>query len=185
MQEIKDLFLNLDKQLERVDSNLLDNYVGINEGQAIPSVLDVVMVDVYGAKTPLQQISSINREGAKSLLVSPYDVNQIKIIEQAITNANLGLSVSSFSAGVRVTFPPITEENRTELQKMAKEKFEDAKNKIKPHREKIINEIKKLEKAGMSKDDHYQAKQDLQKKIDDFISKLQERCDKKIQALSL
>ena len=86
MQEIKDLFLNLDKQLERVDSNLLDNYVGINEGQAIPSVLDVVMVDVYGAKTPLQQISSINREGAKSLLVSHYDVNQIILIEQAITN---------------------------------------------------------------------------------------------------
>ena len=154
MQNTKDLFLTLDKQIEGIESNLVDSYMSINEGQAIPSVLNVVMVDVYGTKVPLQQISTINIEGAKSLIISPYDVNQTKIIEQAITSAKLGLSVSSFDSGVRVTFPPMTEENRVELQKMAKQKFEDAKNKIKPHREKIINEIKIMEKEGMSKDDH-------------------------------
>ena len=185
MEELKELFSNLDNKLDQIKKNLSEQYAGINEGHAMPSVLDPVRVDVFGAQTPIQHIATISREGMTSLVISPFDANQTKDIESAITNANLGLSVSSFGSGVRVTFPPMTEENRESLKKLAKQKLEDAKNLMKPNREKVINEMKKLEKDGMSKDDHAVAKKDLQKTVDDFVSDLSQMYDKKTKALSL
>ncbi len=185
MEELKKLFSNLDEKLEQIKKNLSEQYAGINEGHAMPSALDSVMVDVFGTQTPIQHIATISREGVTSLVVSPFDVNQTKNIETAIVNADLGLSAASFGSGVRVTFPPMTEENREGLKKLAKQKLEDAKNTMKPNREKVINEMKKLEKDGMSKDDHASAKKDLQKTVDDFVSDLSQMYDKKTKALSL
>jgi ribosome recycling factor len=129
---------------------------------------------------PINQVASILASGPKSLLVTPWDANVAKSIDQAVREANLGLSVSTDAQGVRVSFPDLTDERRALLVKTVKEKLEDARIKIRNEREKNLGEFDKLEKSGeINKDDKFRLKNDLQKLVDDINKKLDELASKK------
>lgn len=156
----------------------------LRTGRATPALLDGVSVEAYGSRMKLNQVASISVEDARTLYVSPYDASQAKLIEKAITLADLGVSAGSDERGVRVSFPELTAERRTQLVKLLKSKLEDARIAVRGKRSEAIQDIEKKEKAGeMGEDDARRAKDEVQKLIDEANKKLEALSDKKEQEL--
>ena len=159
---------------------LKKEYASIRTSQATPSILDGVLVDVYDSKMPINQVASVLVSGPKSLLITPWDKAAAPDIDRAIRESNLGLSVALDSQGVRVSFPDLTSERRTLLTKLMKEKFEEARIRVRAEREKNLGEIDRKEKEGdLSKDDKFRLRGDLQKLVDEINMKLEDLASKK------
>ncbi len=153
---------------------LRKEYSGLRTGRATASILDSVLVDSYGSKVPINQLANINLEGSQSIRIVPWDASVSKSIETAIQQSNLGLSVSIDDKGLRVNFPSLTSERRTELTKVAKQKLEEARVRVRNEREKVHSDVEKKEKLNeLDKDDAFRAKQDLQKLVDETNKKLE------------
>jgi ribosome recycling factor len=158
---------DLESKLQAVVTWLTGEFSGIRTGQATPALLDSVKVESYGSLMPLNQVSSIGIEDARTLRVSPWDQGLVKVIETAIRDADFGVSVMADSSGVRVIFPELTGERRTQLLKLAKSKFEEARVRVRGVREEVIKTIDKQEKDGeISEDEKFAKKEVVQKKID-------------------
>jgi len=159
---------------------LKKEYVGIRTSQATPNILDGVLVDAYGSKTPINQIASILGAGPKSLLITPWDKSVAPDIDKAIRESNLGLSISLDGQGVRVSFPELTSERRAILTKVVREKLEEARIKVRTEREKNLDSVdRKVDDGSLNKDDKFRLKNELQKLVDDVNNKLEELADKK------
>jgi ribosome recycling factor len=168
------------KHLASCDEWLKKEFQQIRTGQASPSVLDNVKVEVYGAPMGLKEVASITLEGARTLRISPWDKSQTKEIEKGITLANTGLAVVVDDQGLRVIFPELTADRRIEIAKVAKEKMEEAKKQVRQHRDTVIKDLQTKEKDGlMPKDDAFRAGKDAQKLVDDANKKLEEAYSKK------
>lgn len=167
-------------KLAEVEEWLSREYLGIRTGKATPAVLDGVMVDSYGAKTPLKHVAAISIEDARTVRIAPWDKSQVGAIQTAIEAANIGLSISPDSAGLRAIFPMLTEDRRKMLIKLTNEKLEEARISVRKEREKIWEDIQEQEKAGtMSEDDKYKGKEELQKLVDEANNKLEELAKRK------
>ncbi len=152
----------------------------IRTGRATPMILEQVMVKAYDSKVPIKQIASISIEDARSLKVTPWDKSQTKDIESAISQANLGVSVSGDSTGLRVIFPSLTEEGRNNLMKLVKNKAEEAKVTLRGEREKTQNDIQAKEKDGeMSEDEKFRYKNELQKLVEEKTAEMEALVAKK------
>lgn len=172
------------KQIASTEEWLKKEFQQIRTGQASPSILDGVKVDVYGAPMALKEVASVMIEGARTLRVSPWDKGQIKDIEKGITLANLGLSVIVDDQGLRVNFPELTSDRRAEIVKMAKEKLEEGKKQLRSHRDVVIKDLDAKEKSGaMGKDDVFRGKKDAQKLVDDCNKKMEGEFAKKEKEL--
>ena len=168
------------KQLASVDEWIKKEFTQIRTGQASPQILDSVKVEIYGAPMSIKELSSVVIEGARTLRISPWDKNQTKDIEKAITVANLGLSVVVDDQGLRVMFPELTEDRRRDIAKIAKEKLEEGKKQIRGHRDSIIKDLQNKEKdGGYGKDEIFRLKGDVQNLIDDANKKLDEHYTRK------
>src|SRR3989344_7797968 len=128
---------------------LKKGYSSIRTNQATPNILDAVSVEVYGSHMPINQVASVLGAGPRSLLITPWDNNVAPNIDKAIRESNLGLSVSLDAQGVRVFFPELTSERRTLLTKLVKEKFEEARVKVRAEREKSLETLDRSEKEGV------------------------------------
>jgi ribosome recycling factor len=130
-------------------------------------LLDNVRVDNYGAKSPLNQVGTIGTEDARTLRISVWDSSMIAGIEQAIRDADLGVSVSSDSAGLRVIFPELTVERREQLLKLAKSKLEDARIAVRSARDDVMKQLDKSHKDGdLSEDELYGQRETVQEQIE-------------------
>lgn len=173
-------FSPLKKSLFHTEEWLKKEFSAIRTGQAAPAVLDSVEVLIYGTPTTLKEIASVTIEGARTLRVAPWDKSQIKEIEKAITIANLGLSVVSDDQGLRISFPELTTERRTEIARATKEKLEEARKQVRLHRDNIIKDIQNKEKTGLlGKDEAFRLKNETQKQIDEINKKLEASYQKK------
>ena len=159
---------------------LRKEFQGLRTGRATPALIDSIQIESYGSRMPLNQVASVGVEDARTLRISPWDASQIKVIEKALTDANLGVGVSSDEKGVRATFPELTSERRDSLIKLAKDKLEHARQSIRGAREETWNDIQAQEKAGdMSEDDKFRAKDELQKYVDAGNKALEDIFEKK------
>ncbi len=159
---------------------LRKEYLGIRSGQANPSILDSVRVNIYGSMMPINQVATVLGESARSLRITPWDKTAVKPLDLAIREANLGISVSVDDQGLRVSFPELTDDRRQALMKIAKAKLEEARVRVRSEREKVHSDADKQEKTGtMGKDDVFRAKQDLQKLVDETNHKLEDLFAKK------
>ena len=166
-------FNKFKKSLEGVEEWIKKEFSGIRTGQASPTLLDSVKVESYGVLLPILQIGSINAEGPRTLRIIPWDLSQSKEIEKAITLTNLGVSVSTDDKGLRVNFPELTAERRTQITKIAKEKLEEGKKQIRVHRDEIMKDLQSKEKSGnLGKDDVFRYKNETQKIVDEINKKL-------------
>jgi len=146
---------------------LKKEFAAIRSGQSSPALLDGVKVESYGMFMPMNQVSTIGVEDARTLRISPFDSGQIPAIERAIREADLGVSLASDSAGVRVIFPELTADRRTQLQKLAKGKLEDARIAVRAIRDDAMKAIDKAEKAGdISEDAKFTQKEKVQKVVE-------------------
>src|SRR5574344_1797413 len=161
-------------ELQKIEVWLSKEYSQIQTGRATPMVLDSISIENYGSYTPIKNIASISVEDSKTLRIAPWDKNQVRLIEGAINEADLGLSVLSDADGVRVIFPMLTTESRSKLVKILKEKLEDARISVRKERQA---EIDKLE--GLTEDEIKRAKEEIQKAVDGVNSNLENIFSKK------
>lgn len=140
----------------------------LRTGRATTAILDSITVDSYGSQSPISHVGTISMEDPRTLRVVPWDKSQVKAIEVAIQKANIGLSLTTDEAGLRVIFPELTGDRRQQIVKLLKDKLEDARISVRKEREDVIADLKRQEKDGdMSEDDVFAAKEELQKLVND------------------
>lgn len=178
-------FSSLKQKIKDTENWLIKELGAVRTGRANPVLLDTIMVSSYGSKMPINQIGNISVEDARTLRVSPWDQTLIKEIEKAISQADIGVSVAGDEAGLRVSFPELTSERRSQLIKVAKEKFEQARIALRTEREAVWNDIQKQEREGkISEDDKFRGKEEMQKIIDAGNSALEALFEKKEKEIS-
>jgi ribosome recycling factor len=166
--------------IKETEEWLKKEFSAIRTGRATPAILDGVKVESYGSMMPINQLANISIEDARMMRISPWDASVTKSIEKAILVSDLGLSVTVDDKGLRIVFPDLTGERRADFVKIAKQKLEDAKIKVRGEREKVVKDLEKQEKDNViSKDDNFRAKTELQKMIDDSNKSFEEIFAKK------
>ena len=173
-------FSQIQIQKEAILEWLRGEYRSISTGRATPQVLDLVSIDMYGARTQIAHAGSITIEDPRTLRVSPWDKTIIGQMEKAINDADLGLSVSSDSDGLRVHFPALTTETRQKLVKLLKDRLEEARVRVRTLREETNKNIDSREKAGeYGEDEQHRYRDDMQKIVDTTNLQLEELFQKK------
>lgn len=159
--------------------HLIANLEKIRAGKATPSMLDSVMVEAYGASTPLNQVANVNTLDAKTITVQPWDKTNLDAIATGIINSNLGLNPQNNGESILINVPVPTEERRRELVKKAKAEGENAKVSIRNNRKEANDYLKKLKNDGLSEDRLKVLEEEVQKLTDASIVKIDELIVKK------
>lgn len=162
----------LDASKESMDqaiTHLEKEFIKIRAGKASPAMLSSVMVEYYGAMTPLSQVSNINTPDGRTISVQPWEKSLLSEIESAIMNANLGFNPMNNGELVIINVPPLTEERRKQLVKQAKAEAEDAKVSVRNARQDANKELRDLD---ISEDLEKNAEVDVQKLTDTYIQKI-------------
>jgi len=145
----------------------------IRAGRANASLLDRIMVDYYGAPTPINQLAGVSVPEARLLVITPYDKTILGEIEKAIIKSDIGITPTNDGSIIRLMIPALTEERRKDLVKQVKKEAEDAKIAVRNVRRDANDDLKKLEKAGeITEDDLRGYGDDIQKLTDEFIVKV-------------
>lgn len=160
-------------QMDKAIGYLEAQFQTIRAGKATPAMLSGVMVDYYGAPTPIEQVANINTTDARSIIVQPWEKSLIGAIEKAILNANLGFNPSNNGEVVRVPVPPLTEERRKELVKQARSEGETAKVGIRNARRDANDTIKRLQKEGLAEDMAKSTEVEIQKVTDQYNERVE------------
>lgn len=176
MNEEIDFILDASREaMEQALQHLDKQFVNIRAGRATPSMLGSVFVEYYGNMTPLNQVANVNTPDGRTITVQPWEKNLLSEIEKAIMNANLGFNPMNNGESVIINVPPLTEERRRDLVKQAKSEAEDAKIAIRAARKEANDEVKKLEKEGLSEDLVKNTEADIQELTDRYIKKTDEK----------
>ncbi|MEP6616889.1 MAG: ribosome recycling factor [Ginsengibacter sp.] len=159
-----------DDSMKKAINHLETELIKIRAGKANPTMLDGIMADYYGNPTPINQVANISAMDARTLTVQPWEKNMLQTIERAIIAANIGINPQNDGNSIRLYLPPLTEERRKELVKRCNAEGEQAKIAIRNIRRDSIEQIKKLEKEGLSEDAAKDAETDMQEKTNNFIT---------------
>jgi ribosome recycling factor len=152
----------------------------IRTGRANPAMVEEVMVDYYGTKTPLKHLATITAPEPNLLVIRPYDKSQIGAIEKAILEANLGFNPSSDGEVVRLVVPKLSEERRKELVKVVHQKAEEARIAIRNIRRHMKEELERQKKEGeLSEDDFHRALKEMDRITHEFTDKIEELMEEK------
>lgn len=182
MEEEVDFLLDVTKEkMENAINYLRDELMKLRAGKANPHMLDGVVVDYYGALTPLNQVSNVNTSDARTILIQPWEKSMIEPIEKAILHANLGFNPANNGEVIRINVPALTEERRKILVKQVKHEGENAKVSIRTARREANEEIKKLQKDGLPEDVAKTTETEIQKLTDSYSVKVDELLEKKEQ----
>ena len=142
----------------------------IRAGKASPQMLDGIMADYYGNPTPINQVANITAMDARTISVQPWEKNMLHVIERAIIAANIGINPQNDGVIIRLFLPPLTEERRKELVKKCNVEGENAKISVRNIRRDAIEDIKKLQKDGLSEDECKDAEVEAQALTDKYIA---------------
>ncbi len=178
-----DLSVFEDKMNKSITS-VSGDFASVRAGRANAAVLDRIMVDYYGAPTPIQQIAAISSPDPRQLLIAPWDNKVLRNIEKAILESDLGINPQNDGRAIRLTFPQLTEERRKDLVKQIHKYAESGKVAIRNIRREAMDQFKKMEKNGeMTEDDQKNAEKDLQKLTDDKCKEVDQLLEKKEKEL--
>lgn len=168
--------LNMQSAIENMEKRLLN----IRAGRANPAILDSVMVNYYGALTPLKQLATISIPEARQLMIKPFDKGSLSAIEKGIYEANIGLTPNNNGEVIILNIPALTEDTRKEYVKQAKTISEDCKITLRNVRQDSNNEIKKSE---MTEDEQKEATEEVQELINKYNKIVDEKIKIKEQEL--
>jgi ribosome recycling factor len=161
-----------DRMAKSVDATRTE-FGSVRTGRASPALLDRIVVDYYGAQTPLKQLATINAPEARLLTVQPYDQSSIKAIEKSIMESDVGLTPSNDGKLIRLTIPELNEERRRELVKVVRHIAEEGRVAIRNIRRDVMHDLRELKEAGEAgADDEHRAEVELQKLTDGRIADL-------------
>lgn len=157
----------------------------IRAGRANPGVLNKIIVEYYGAPTPLPQVAAVSTPDPRTLQIQPWDASILRKIEKAIQMSDLGLNPQNDGKSIRLTFPPLTEERRKELIKQASKTGEEAKVAIRNIRRDAIDKFKDMKKKNeITEDGEKDAQEQMQKITDKYIKEIDGIVAKKSKELS-
>lgn len=152
----------------------------LRTGRASASLVDSLMVDYYGSKSPLKQIAGVTVPEARLIVITPWSRDSLVNIEKAVRESNLNLNPVNDGQVIRINIPPLNEERRKELVKVLNHKIEDARVVVRKIREDVWDEIQNLEKGGkIGEDDKFSGKDKLQKVVDEYNSIIEDLRKKK------
>jgi len=167
---------NLEKiknRLKNIEESLKSELASLRVGRATPALVENILVEYYGAKTPLKQIASISAPEPRILVIEPWDRNAIGGIEKAILSSDLGLSPIVDKNTIRINIPSLTEERRKSLIKIAGAKLEEAKVKCRTARDEAIKELNdSFNEKNVTEDEKFKTKENIQELINETSSGL-------------
>jgi len=172
MEEIELYLDDAKDSMEKVIAHFEKEIQKVRAGKASAAMFDGVMVEYYGAMSPINQVASINTQDAKTLIISPWEKQVLPEIEKAIMKANLGVTPQNDGEIIRIIIPPLTEERRRELVKKVKEISENSKVSIRNIRRDTNDALKKLKNEGVSEDAIKGAEGDVQEITNSFSSRI-------------
>ncbi|WP_320169358.1 ribosome recycling factor [Maridesulfovibrio sp.] len=168
------------KRMDGALSALENDFGKLRTGRASTSLVDQVLVDYYGTPTPINQLSSVAVPDSRSITIQPWDKGAFPLIEKALMQSDLGLNPVNDGKLLRISIPPLTEERRKELVKIARKYTEESKIAIRNVRRDMNDTLKKLEKdKDISEDEQRKAQDNVQKITDDYVKKCDGACAEK------
>lgn len=171
-------------RMEKTCGILSEQFAAVRAGRANASVLDQISVEYYGTSTPINQLATIATPDPRTLTIQPWDASSLKAIEKAILSSELGINPQNDGRIIRLVFPQLTEERRKELAKQVKKYAEEAKVAVRNIRRDAIEKFKKQQKASeITEDDYKVMEKEFQKKVEDYIKKVDELAGKKEKEL--
>jgi ribosome recycling factor len=172
---IDETLFDAEEKMEKAIAVARDDLGGIRTGRATPNAFARLLVDYYGAPTPIPQLASVNIPEARMAVIKPYDPSQLGAIEKAIRDSDLGVNPTDDGTVIRIVFPQLTEERRREMVKVAHRKGEDAKVSIRAVRRHAKDALDKLVKDGESgEDDVRRAEAELDKTTGKYTAHVDE-----------
>jgi ribosome recycling factor len=166
---LKDAREHMDKSVDATRGK----FGSVRTGRASPSLLDRILVDYYGAPTPIRQLATINAAEARLLTVQPYDKSSIKAIERAILESDVGLTPSNDGQVIRLQIPELTEERRKQLVRVVRGLAEEGRVALRNIRRDTMHDLRELRDAGEAgADDEHRAEEALQKLTDEKVREL-------------
>ena len=171
--------VSYDEKMQKTIEVVKSNFAAVRAGRANAGVLDRIMVEYYGAPTPLNQVANIGSPDPRTLTIQPYDMSLLKAIEKAIQTSDLGINPQNDGRVIRLAFPQLTEERRKELTKQVRKYGEEGKVALRNIRRDAMDDIKKkTKKSELTEDDQKKLEKELQdltdkrcKDIDDLTAK--------------
>ena len=167
---IKEIFASHEDRMKKSLESLKREYAALRAGRATPALLDKIMVDYYGAPTPLTQVANISVPEPRMILIQPWEKTLLHDIEKSIMKSDLGLNPNSDGTAIRLSIPQLTQDRRAELVKSVNKKAEDTKIAVRNIRRDANDAVKKLEKSKeVTEDDAKKAQDDMQKLVDKYV----------------
>ena len=167
MSLIDDLLTDAREHMTKSVEATRTKFDTVRAGRASPALLDRVVVDYYGAQTPLRQLATISAPEARLLTIQPYDKSSIKAIERSIQESDLGLTPNNDGSVIRLQIPEMTEERRREMVKVARNVAEEGRVAIRNIRRDVLHDLRELRDEGEAgADDEHRAEEQLQKLTD-------------------
>jgi ribosome recycling factor len=165
------------ERMEKAIEHLETELSRIRAGKANVHILDGIVVDYYGAMTPLNQVSNISTPDPKTIAIQPWEKNMIDKIERAIQQANIGITPMNNGELIRLGIPPLTEERRMSLVKQVKNEGENARISIRNSRRDALEELKQMQKDGLPEDDSKRASDS----VEEFTKEYSDKVDKIVE----
>lgn len=178
-EEIDEHINQLGESLDKVMDHLAYELNKIRAGKASPAMLNGIMVEYYGAPTPLAQVANVSTQDARTISIQPWEKKMLSHIEKAIFESNMGITPMNDGEVIRLMIPPMSEERRVSMVKQAKASGEEAKVMMRNHRHKLLDFIKKQVKNGLSEDMGKRKEDEVQKIIDQYNHKIDAVIDHK------
>ncbi len=170
MSDVIQILSDNSASMSRAIHHLESELTKIRAGKASPGMLDGIMVDYYGNPTALNQVANVTVLDARTISIQPWEKTMLQAIEKGIMAANIGITPQNDGNTIRLFLPPLTEERRKELVKRCNGEGENAKIAIRNIRRDAIEQIKKLQKDGLSEDACKDAEKEVQEATDKFIA---------------
>jgi len=172
---MEEILKNTESRMEKTIDVVSNQLARLRTGKASPALIEGIKVDYYGTPTPLNQIASISTPEPRLIVIHPWDKSALSAIEKAILASDIGLTPQSDGNVVRIPIPPLTEERRKELVKVARKIVEEGKVALRNIRREVVEQIKRMQKDGeLPEDDAYRLQDKVQELIDKFYDKLEE-----------
>lgn len=172
---IDEALLDAEEKMEKAVSVAREDLVGIRTGRANPAMFNKIVIDYYGAMTPITQVAGITTPEPRLVVIKPYEASTLNAIETAIRNSDLGVNPTNDGTIIRVAIPQLTEERRKELVRQAKGKGEDAKVSVRNIRRKAADELKRIQKDGEAGEDEVgRAEKELDKVTHTYVEQIDE-----------
>ena len=174
------IFMTYEEEIAKAVKHYEGELSAVRAGRANPHILDKILVDYYGTPTPIQHMANVSVPEARQIMISPWDISNVKNISKAILASDLGLTPTDDGKVIRLNFPMLTEERRRELVKNTKKLVEETKVVCRNARRDAIEELKKLKKdSAITEDEEASLEKDVQKKLDETSAKIDKMMEEK------